>query len=295
MKAKQILIIIGKALLFIIVYIAGRIIGSNLGSMVANLINPKDLITFDIAGLIGNIFPAITVLLFSHFVLKLKPEDLWLKHPKPGLKYLIGFLVGGLLFGSYMLFAVLSKQLTYAGRGELRVLQMLAYLPAFAIQSFEEELLTRGFLQRIIKDKWGVIPSIILPSLIFVVLHLMNPGISVFAMVNIFLVGVLFSLMVYATGSLWLAAAAHGAWNFLQGPIFGQSVSGNSQTISFLRFEATGNNDLVLGGKFGPEGSLVTVIILLVGVGYYFWQWRRQTEATPQEMATIKPDETDVA
>ena len=228
MKKNNTLITIGKVLLFILVYMTARTIASFVGGLITGLINPNSKRMFDIVGLASLIIPVIVVLLFSRFVLKLKPQDLWLKHPKPGCKYLAGFVAGGVLFGAYMLFAVLSKQLAFAGRGALSVWQMLLYLPAYAIQSFEEELLTRGLLQRVIKDKWGVVPSIILPSLIFVALHLINPGINFFALLNIFLVGVLFSLMVYATGSLWLAAAAHGAWNFLQGPIFGQNVSGNA-------------------------------------------------------------------
>ncbi len=285
MKKNNTLIIIGKVLLFILVYMAARTIASFVGGLITGLINPNSKRVFDIVGLASLIIPVIVVLLFSRFVLKLKPQDLWLKHPKPGCKYLAGFVAGGVLFGAYMLFAVLSKQLAFAGRGALSFLQMLLYLPAYAIQSFEEELLTRGLLQRVIKDKWGIIPSIILPSLIFVVMHLINPGINFFALLNIFLVGVLFSLMVYATGSLWLAAAAHGAWNFLQGPIFGQSVSGATGSGSFFRFEAIGNNNLVLGDKFGPEGSLVTVVILSLGIAFYFWQWRKKAKTEPKILA----------
>lgn len=285
MKKNNTLIIIGKVLLFILVYMTARTIASFVGGLITGLINPNSKRMFDIVGLASLIIPVIVVLLFSRFVLKLKPQDLWLKHPKPGCKYLAGFVAGGVLFGAYMLFAVLSKQLAYAGRGALSFLQMLLYLPAYAIQSFEEELLTRGLLQRVIKDKWGVVPSIILPSLIFVALHLINPGINFFALLNIFLVGVLFSLMVYATGSLWLAAAAHGAWNFLQGPIFGQNVSGNAGSGSFFRFEAIGNNNLVLGDKFGPEGSLVTVVILSLGIAFYFWQWRKKAKTGSKDLA----------
>ena len=294
MKKNNTLIIIGKVLLFILVYMAARTVASFVGGLITGLINPNSKRMFDIVGLASLIIPVIVVLLFSRFVLKLKPQDLWLKHPKPGCKYLAGFVAGGVLFGAYMLFAVLSKQLAFAGRGALSFLQMLLYLPAYAIQSFEEELLTRGLLQRVIKDKWGVVPSIILPSLIFVALHLINPGINFFALLNIFLVGVLFSLMVYATGSLWLAAAANGAWNFLQGPIFGQSVSGATGSGSFFRFEAVGQSDLVLGGNFGPEGSLVTVVIMLLGIGFYFWQWQRQAHSAPAEVAQANDEESDL-
>lgn len=290
MKKKEILIIIGKVILFILVYIAAKIIASTIGAFVAGFINPESQTIFDLVSLFSEIIPVIVVLLFAHFVLKLTPQSLWLKHAKPGFKYLIGFLVGAVLFGAYTLFAVLTKQLAYAGRGELSILQILLYLPAFAIQSFEEELLTRGLLQRVIKDKWGIVPSIILPSLIFVVMHLMNPGINFFGLLNIFLVGVLFSLMVYATGSLWLAAAAHGAWNFLQGPIFGQNVSGNTGAGSFFRFEAIGNNNLVLGDKFGPEGSLVTVVILSLGIAYFFWQWRKKAKTAPEALVDSESD-----
>ena len=209
-------------------------------------------------------------------MLKRKASDFWLGSKGAAAAGISGYAVGALLFGTYMLIAVITKTSTYAGRGELSLIDTLIFIPAFAVQSFEEELLSRGVLQRVIKDKWGIAPSIILPSIFFVIMHLINGGINFFAIVNIFTVGVLFSLMVYATDSLWHAAAAHAAWNYMQGTFFGKKVSGNQFGDSFLKFTQSGDNKLISGDKFGPEGSMAVFFILALAAVTYYLLWRKK-------------------
>ncbi|NLY09286.1 MAG: hypothetical protein GXZ11_05240 [Tissierellia bacterium] len=84
--------------------------------------------------------------------------------------------------------------------------------------------------------------------------------------------------MVYATDNLWYAAAAHGAWNYMQGTIFGQNVSGNNLGGSLLKFDIVGKNQLILGGAFGPEASLVTIVILIVASIMYLYYWKKKQE-----------------
>ena len=228
--------------------------------------------------LLGEIFPIFMILLFSRYLLKLTTEDLWLKPPQKTLSYLRGYLAGIILFSSFIGSSLLIKHLVYAGKGNLPLVDIVIYLPAFAIQSFQEELLTRGLLQRLIKNKWGVWPSILLPSFIFAALHLANSGMHLIAFMNIFLVGIVFALMVYATGSLWYAAAAHAAWNYVQGVIYGQNVSGIELGGSLLRFDTIGKTELLTGGQFGPEGSIIVTLILSIALLYYYQKYKRTEE-----------------
>lgn len=220
--------------------------------------------------LFSEIIQIIFILLFCRAFFKLNADDLWLGHPQKATFYMMGYGAGIVLFTVFIILSLPIKNLVYAGKGSMPALDILLYLPAFGIQSFQEELLTRGLLQRVIKDKWGVTPSIIIPSLFFAVLHLANDGIHVVAVLNLFLVGILFALMVYATGSLWYAAAAHGAWNYVQGVIFGQQISGIDLGGSLLRFDVISNNTLINGGAFGPEGSIIVTLILSLGIAYYY-------------------------
>lgn len=263
---------LGLVILFIFLYLFTGLIASIITGTIYNNYNLINTPRGTQISLFSDILPIITILLFSHYVLKLDRSKLWMKRTDTVKNIVTGYGVGTVLFVSYMIIAVLTKNLTYAGLGDLPILDILIYIPAFGIQSFGEELLTRGLMQRVIKDKWGVWPSIIVPSLVFVVLHLANHGINFFAIVNLFIVGVLFALMVYATGSLWYAGAAHAAWNYMQGVIFGQSVSGKNLGGSLFNFNNTGAKEIFTGGQFGPEGTIYVAIILTIASVYYYYK-----------------------
>ena len=61
-----------------------------------------------------------------------------------------------------------------------------------------------------------------------------------------------------------MTCAMHTAWNFSQGIIFGFNVSGTS-TPSILKCSQVGQN-LINGGNFGPESSLIATFVLIVAL-----------------------------
>lgn len=133
------------------------------------------------------------------------------------------------------------------------------------IQSSAEELVCRGFLyQRLRKSYQHPAVAIIGNSALFAIMHLMNPGVTVLPVINILLFGLLFSLIVYYTSSIWCAIAAHTAWNFMQNIIFGLPNSGMVLPYSVFKLDAeTATNSFAYNVEFGIEG---TVFALLVGV-----------------------------
>ncbi|WSG19505.1 CPBP family intramembrane metalloprotease [Nonomuraea sp. NBC_01738] len=127
-------------------------------------------------------------------------------------------------------------------------------------------MLTRGFLLPVIGARWGAVAGVGVSSLFFVVLHLLNPGITLLSVVNIVLVGVLLSLYALFEGALWGVCLWHAAWNWAQGNLFGFEVSGQvTGMLSVADLRESGPDD-VTGGLFGPEGGLVTTGVLLLGI-----------------------------
>ncbi|MCP5061699.1 MAG: CPBP family intramembrane metalloprotease domain-containing protein, partial [Ignavibacteriae bacterium] len=49
------------------------------------------------------------------------------------------------------------------------------------------------------------------------------------------------------------------------GNFYGLSVSGKGDVVSIFDLNTTGN-ELISGGGFGPEGSLVTTFVLVVAI-----------------------------
>ena len=268
---------LGLVLAFIVFYFFTNAVASNIAYVISNRFGYLNTSRGMQIALLLDIISIITVLVFSKYVLKLDRSKLWMKDKHIFKNIGIGYGVGILLFVAFIAISVITKTISYGGPGSLPLIDILLFIPAFGVQSFSEELLTRGLLQRVIKDRWGVIPSILLPSVIFMALHLANSGLNFFAVVNLVVVGVLFALMVYSTGSLWYAGAAHAAWNYVQGVIFGQNVSGMGLEDSLLKFKTIGTNEIMTGGKFGPEGTITVAVILIIASIYYFYKWKRNS------------------
>ncbi|MBR7082182.1 MAG: CPBP family intramembrane metalloprotease, partial [Oscillospiraceae bacterium] len=145
-------------------------------------------------------------------------------------------------------------------RGTVSVSVLALYMVGFIVQGMSEEVVCRGYLMVSISRKNPVWLAVLLSSLVFAVLHLGNPGVSLLAFINLVLFGVIFAVYILKRGNIWGACALHSFWNFFQGNVFGISVSGSGVTDSPLIARAQGA-ELWSGGAFGIEGSLCVTIV----------------------------------
>lgn len=142
------------------------------------------------------------------------------------------------------------------------------------IQSSAEEFMCRGFLyQKAMEYFHKPVVAILLNTLLFTVLHLANPGITALSVLNIFLSGLMFSLILYYTDSLWCVFAAHTTWNFTQNILFGLPNSGLKTPYSVFALNAdTARNSFAYNVDFGIEGTIVADLVLLLGcICVYLW------------------------
>ena len=140
---------------------------------------------------------------------------------------------------------------------------LLMICVAWMIQGAAEELFLRGFMFQAITSRYGVYKGIIVPAIVFALLHLGNAGVSMTSMLNILLCGLALVLLTLKDENLWGAFGFHAAWNLLQGNVFGISVSGNAMDISL--FKTINQADTFwTGGNFGLEGSLLTTFFFIL-------------------------------
>jgi membrane protease YdiL (CAAX protease family) len=184
-------------------------------------------------------------------------------------KWLPNFL-GGILFG-FVIFSVvagilaLTGTLTFTGINAGFLKEYGFYMSVVTFSAgFGEEMLCRGLLTFQMKTTRSKLAILIVPSLIFSLLHILNPGITVISLVNIFLVGVLFAVLLMRTGSLWFCVGIHGMWNLTQGAFYGIKVSG-IDTTGILVSELSGP-PILAGGEFGAEGSIVATAVLIAAI-----------------------------
>jgi uncharacterized protein len=148
---------------------------------------------------------------------------------------------------------------------------VLIELVIMVVVAFVEELLFRGYILNNLMTSMNKWIALLISAVLFGLVHGTNPGVTVFAVANVFLAGIFLGLNYIFTKNLWFGIFFHFAWNFLQGPILGYEVSG-LKLQSMFQQSLTGP-DLWTGGPFGFEGSalcpvLLTVSILSLGFGF---------------------------
>lgn len=194
-------------------------------------------------------------------------------------QYLAGLGIGFVVFSAAVLFCVITGGLTFnGGSGEgRRLLWLIPLFAGFMIQGMAEEVLCRGHLMVSVARRYPMWVGILVNSLAFAALHLLNDGVSVLAVINLTLFGVFASLYFLYTENIWGIAAIHTIWNFVQGNFYGIKVSGIEAGPSVFRFESTGSS-LINGGDFGLEGGLGVTFAMVIGIAMLIFLSRRKSQ-----------------
>lgn len=150
---------------------------------------------------------------------------------------------------------------------------LLGTLLFFLLVAVTEEVMLRGFvLGRMLSAGMNRFVALFLSSALFSAMHLFNPNFALLPFVNILLAGCLLGASFLYTRNLCFPVVLHWFWNWLQGPVLGYEVSGMDSGETLLTLRLTGS-DLLTGGSFGFEGSLLCTVLLVVGtlaiVAYY--------------------------
>ena len=161
------------------------------------------------------------------------------------------------------------------------------YLPAV----LHEELLFRGYAMQKLATRWPRF-AVGFMAAVFALLHLGNEAVSVLAIANIFVAGVLLGLTWLVTGRLWFAIGLHLIWNLLSGPILGYNVSGYESRRTVWRTSGSGA-PILTGGGFGIEGSIWMLLVELLAVALVcWWIWRRNYNQRPPLLFHHLPEDS---
>ncbi|MEC0230871.1 CPBP family intramembrane glutamic endopeptidase [Paenibacillus alba] len=199
-----------------------------------------------------------------------------------GRKFSAGVLLGALLISAstygIWLFGVILFHLNSwtSSLGQELVWGFLLFIGV----AVNEELFARGYLQGLVKERFGTILAVTVSTLVFALLHSFNPGMwnNPVPLLNLLLAGLLFGLCREYSNSLWMPIGLHLSWNYLQGCIYGFEVSGTPMPSLFTLKTSYPNSSLISGGSFGAEGSLVTTMILMLGIAGLVLYYRRQSQ-----------------
>jgi membrane protease YdiL (CAAX protease family) len=175
----------------------------------------------------------------------------------------IGFAIGAAGLAVAALALLLTGALSYRpqdGTAVAWVTTVAAQAGMFWVAAFAEEALFRGYAFQVIARSGGAIVATVVSAVLFALAHGANPSVGIFALINIFLAGILLAIAYLRTLSLWFATALHTGWNWAMATLFDLPVSGLTMFDTPLYDPALTGPGWWSGSGFGPEGGLVGTI-----------------------------------
>lgn len=222
---------------------------------------------YSIVMLFSDIMIILVVFLFCRLLQKRKLRTLGFVKKDILKEYGIGILAGFAFFSVCVGLGLLTGGLKFGGISpEFSIGIFALYLLGYMVQGMAEEVLCRGYFLGSYARRYPVYAAVLANSLLFAALHLLNSGISVLAIVNLTLFGIFASLYFVRRGSIWGIGAFHTVWNLVQGNFYGIKVSGMSLGNTFLTMNPVEGKELLNGGDFGMEGSLICTLVYVIGI-----------------------------
>jgi len=182
----------------------------------------------------------------------------------------IGLAAGVLVTGTLVLILVLTGSVSLALSPDLGASfgALPFFLVLFTLAAAAEEFVFRGYPLQVLAEgsrRW--IAGILL-CLPFTLGHANNPDVTMIGVANIFLASVVLVILYFQTRRLWLPISFHLSWNLAQSWLWGFDVSGIKIEDQFFVVTLHGS-DLVTGGEFGLEGSILSTVLFVAVVVWF--------------------------
>ena len=225
---------------------------------------------FATAMMIGVIF------LFCRLIQKRKLSTLGFVKKGCGKEYAKGIVVGFIMFSAAVLICILTGVASFEKSDSFTVSMFLLFTAGDMVQGMAEEVLCRGYFMVSVGRRYPMAVAAVVNAVAFAALHLLNPGITPLAIVNLILFGIFASVCFIKTENIWMVGAIHSVWNLMQGNVYGIKVSGMETSCTVFSSVMTDGKELINGGAFGLEGGLAVTAALLAGIAVVYFSVRKQ-------------------
>ena len=209
--------------------------------------------TFVAAAIILSLYALLVRWIEGHW-----PTDLSLRHLVPHT--LLGLLVGFFFMVLVVSTIVATGSASVGWKGFMADRQLDMFMMFLAV-AVGEEMILRGVIFRWIDERWNTGVALLISAILFGWMHISNDNATWWSSLAIAIeAGLLLGAAYKWSGTLWVPIGIHWAWNYVQGNIFGLAVSGMNTGTTMLVTTANGP-DIITGGAFGPEASIISVVL----------------------------------
>jgi membrane protease YdiL (CAAX protease family) len=154
-----------------------------------------------------------------------------------------------------------------------------------------EETVFRGMAARELAARWGWPLAAMISGVYFGLVHVLSrlPQLDIVAALWLIsfatAVGLVFVAMLVRSHSLWLPIGFHAGWNFCLAAVFGADMGGGTSGPGLLDTELSGPA-MMTGGDFGPELSVVSLLVYLLAAAWFL----RYSRIGPGSLLDSRPE-----
>lgn len=254
-----------KVLLVLIATVGTVIVLENISMLVAEHKGALVVLKY-----VGASSMAIIPLLLHRWFTRNEKWPLGLNGSKICSRLVIGSLLGAAFMFCCIILVYIFGGINFAGvNPDIAFGTLFFLITSSFFVSLGEETLFRGSIQGLLKQGYGSWAGILGSAGIFFIIHGTNPAMfeSVVPPLNLLLSGIILGLLREKTGSLWIPIGFHWTWNTVQ-ELFGLATSGFESKGSLINISLVPGKEMISGGNFGIEGSIISFIILVLFCAY---------------------------
>lgn len=239
--------------------------GGSYTSLGADLTSEQELVV-NFSGMIGTF---LILWIFMKYIDREKFIHLGLHTKNRWVDFAVGTAVGLVTMILGFILLVGMDEIDFS-RFVFKPVDLIISVLLFLIVALVEEALFRGYVLKNLMLSTNKYVALVISSILFALMHGMNPNISLFSLFDLFCAGIILGITYVYTKNLWYPIGLHFGWNLFQ-THFGFNVSGQD-FYSLIEFNYTTAN-LYNGGEFGFEGSVFSIIaqlLIFIGALYFY-------------------------
>lgn len=264
---------IGGSIAAILVLLVSQVVARLLASVLVIIKIPTGICNI-VAGVLYFVFTYFLLKVLMSKILKLNMADYGFA--KIGLKFkwcLIAIVLLLIVTGVYLLFFQ-GKFVPSDMNGNQIFTTLSAGIVFMGIAAgFVEEMVFRGVILNLLKERWNIWIAVIVPSVLFGLVHVIGMDFSLGSCLLVILagtmVGIMFSLIEIESGSVWNNGLVHAIWNIV---IIGGglSIGEEADSYSVMSYVLDSKAFAITGGEFGIESSVIALIAYIVVAVFAF-------------------------
>ena len=276
------LLTVGKVILAILIIPIAQILAE---LVLIPFGEPEGILTGITYILFGILYPGFAILfvwLFAKFICKKKMSEMLITKVSVKIKWVIAAFLLPLGVTAVYVIAIPGELVkhTLDGAGIFNALTLAICFTGFAA-GVVEEMVFRGLILDLLKERWNLAVAVIAPSVVFGFVHVLGMDFSIGSIILVTIagtmVGIMFSLVALEGGSVWNSAVMHMVWNvIIIGGLFRVGI--NQDPADIADYLLASDKFWITGGEFGIESALPSVIGYTIVAAIAFMMLRKKNK-----------------